>query len=48
MGSGDGQVLVAKGPDGYRDGARQKDEKILLDDVPLNLFHCRIAALAAQ
>jgi len=40
MSSGDGQVWV-----GYTDGTRQKGEKILLDDVPLNFFHCKIAAL---
>ncbi|GGA24330.1 MFS transporter [Dyella nitratireducens] len=45
MGSGDGQTLVAKAPAGYGEGARQRAGKILLDDVPLNFFHCKIAAL---
>jgi putative MFS transporter len=45
MSSGDGQVLVADTPAGYGDGPRRSDGKILLDDVPLNFFHCKIAAL---
>lgn len=46
MASGDGQVSAATGATGYS-GATQKleDGKILLDDVPLNFFHCKIAAL---
>jgi MFS transporter, putative metabolite transport protein len=46
MASGDGRALAA--PAATRDnGATHKvqDKKILLDDVPLNFFHCKIAAL---
>lgn len=46
MGSTDGQALVAKPPVAYGSN-RQKtaNGNILLDDVPLNFFHCKIAAL---
>lgn len=46
MGSGDGQAAIAKETVGYRATPRAgSDEKILLDDVPLNFFHCKIAGL---
>ena len=46
MGSTDGQALVVKRPVVYGAG-RQKvaTGNILLDAVPLNFFHCKIAAL---
>jgi len=46
MGSADGQALAVKGPVACG-GSRQRaaNGNILLDDVPLNFFHCKIAAL---
>ncbi|GGA10205.1 MFS transporter [Dyella caseinilytica] len=45
MGSGDGQVSAADGRGRADVRQRHVEEKILLDDVPLNFFHCKIAAL---
>jgi MFS transporter, putative metabolite transport protein len=46
MAGGDGQVSAATGTIGYGAATQKpKDGKILLDDVPLNFFHCKIAAL---
>lgn len=46
MASGDGQGPAAVGKVKYDDAVQQfEDRKILLDDVPLNFFHCKIAAL---
>ncbi|HUA81669.1 MAG TPA: MFS transporter [Dyella sp.] len=46
MGSGDGQAVAAKEAVSYCATSRAaSDEKILLDDVPLNFFHCKIAGL---
>lgn len=46
MGSGDGQAAVAKGLAGHAGTRRDRmDGKVLLDDVPLNFFHCKIAGL---
>ncbi|RDS82659.1 MFS transporter [Dyella psychrodurans] len=46
MGSGDGRAVTAEGLAGYA-GKRQgsSEGKVLLDDVPLNFFHCKIAGL---
>jgi putative MFS transporter len=46
MGSGDGQAVTAEGLAGHsgkRPGGSER--KVLLDDVPLNFFHCKIAGL---
>ena len=46
MGSGDGRAVTAEGLAGHI-GKRQglSEGKVLLDDVPLNFFHCKIAGL---
>jgi MFS transporter, putative metabolite transport protein len=46
MSSGDGRAVAAEGLAGYI-GKRQgsTEGKVLLDDVPLNFFHCKIAGL---
>lgn len=46
MSSGDGQGLAASTAARYGDATQTPpEEKILLDDVPLNFFHCKIAGL---
>jgi MFS transporter, putative metabolite transport protein len=45
MGSGDGQALAQDGRGLTSTRQQSAEEKILLDDVPLNFFHCKIAAL---
>lgn len=46
MGSGDGHAVTTQRLAGY-DGTQQgsPDGMVLLDDVPLNFFHCKIAGL---
>jgi putative MFS transporter len=46
MGSGDGQAATVEGLVGYTGKRQESSEvKVLLDDVPLNFFHCKIAGL---
>jgi MFS transporter, putative metabolite transport protein len=46
MASGDGQVSAATAANRSCNTTQKlNDRKILLDDVPLNFFHCKIAAL---
>lgn len=46
MGSADGHAAAAKGLASHAGTQRERmDGKVLLDDVPLNFFHCKIAGL---